>query len=62
MFRHKQISEEITVCLGTAMGNDVYKAMANLLEQQGNMDAASALNTLEHFQKTGRYVQELWSA
>ena len=44
------------------MGNDVFKAMTQLLEQQGNMDAGAALSTLESLQKSGRYVQELWSA
>lgn len=52
----------IFVCGGTAMGNDVFKAVAQQLEQHGNMDASSALNTLENLQKAGRYVQELWSA
>ena len=56
----------IYVCGGTAMGNDVQRALVDILikygQEKGGMDEKRAMEELSKLQKAGRYVQELWSA
>jgi NADPH-ferrihemoprotein reductase len=52
----------IFVCGGTSMGNDVHRALLQLLETHRKLCTSDATVAIEQLQKSGRYVQELWSA
>ena len=52
----------VFVCGATSMGADVHTAFLQLLQQKKGMTEASASVFVVGLQKSGRYVQELWSA
>lgn len=52
----------IYVCGATAMGGDVHTALVEILRKHKSMTNERALAFLKDLQKSGRYVQELWSA
>lgn len=52
----------IYVCGGTTMGQDVHKAIVEVVETVGKKDKMRATEYVKALQSQGRYVQELWSA
>ena len=49
------------VCGATAMGGDVHSALVEILRKHKSLTKDRALAFLTDLQKSGRYVQELWS-
>eukprot|EP00605_Chrysophyceae_sp_TOSAG23-4_P002699 GSChrysophyteH1.ASY1.ANO1.2976.1 assembled CDS len=52
----------IYVCGATAMGADVHNALIAMLKASKGFSQTKATGFLADLQKSGRYVQELWSA
>ena len=49
------------VCGGTSMGNDVKKALHDVMVREGDMSSDAAYTMLKRMVSEGRYVAELWS-
>ena len=52
----------IYVCGATNMGTDVHETFLSILQSKKNISRQKAETILENLQKSGRYVQELWTA
>jgi NADPH-ferrihemoprotein reductase len=52
----------VYVCGGTKMGSDVMEALVDVLVEHKTMKRELAVGFVKQLQKSGRYVQELWSA
>ena len=51
----------VYVCGGTRMGKDVKEAIADAVSASAPMGMAKAREFVTSLEKSGRYVQELWS-
>ncbi|TDH68183.1 hypothetical protein CCR75_004108 [Bremia lactucae] len=51
----------IYICGATAMGNEVHRALLEIIVNCGHQTAEEALTTLKRLQDDHRYVQELWA-
>ena len=52
----------VFVCGGTLMGGDVMEALTTILVEHKKMTKEQATEHVKDMQKSGRYVQELWSS